>query len=89
MQDLRSRRLLLQCLAKIAGALAQLVEQPRVLDGDDGLIGEVLDERDLLLGEWADLLAINGDRTDQLVLLEHGDHEKGPNTSKFDGRDGM
>ena len=34
--------LLLQRLGKIIGALAQLVEQPRVLDGDDGLRGEVL-----------------------------------------------
>ena len=27
---------------EIVGALAQLVEQPRVLDGDDGLRGEIL-----------------------------------------------
>ncbi len=31
--------------------LAQLVEQPRVLDGDDGLRGEVLHQLDLLVGE--------------------------------------
>ena len=30
-------------LRKIACALPQFVEQPRVLDGDDGLGGEVLD----------------------------------------------
>jgi hypothetical protein len=30
---------------------AQLVEQARVLDGDDGLIGKGLDERDLPLVE--------------------------------------
>ena len=30
---------------------AQLVEQPRVLDGDDGLVGEGLDQLDLLVGE--------------------------------------
>ena len=29
----------------------QLVEQARVLDGDDGLSGEVLDQLDLLIGE--------------------------------------
>ena len=28
-------------------------------------------------------------RADQLVLLEHGDHENGPNTTKFDGRHNM
>ena len=50
---------------------AQLVEQPRVLDGDDGLRGEVLDQLDLLVGEWPHLLAVDGDRADQLVILEH------------------
>ena len=30
---------------------AQLVEQPRVLDGDHGLGGEVLHQLDLLVGE--------------------------------------
>ena len=38
---------------------AQLVEQPRVLDGDDGLGGEVLDQLDLLVGEGTDLLTID------------------------------
>ena len=37
--------------AEIVGALAQFVEQPRVLDGDDGLGGEVLHQLDLLVGE--------------------------------------
>jgi hypothetical protein len=32
--------------------LAQLVEQPRVLDRDDGLGGEIADQLDLLVGEW-------------------------------------
>src|SRR5262249_47227893 len=31
--------------------LAQLVKQPRVLNGDDGLVGEILHQRNLLLGE--------------------------------------
>ena len=38
---------------------AQLVEQPRVLDGDDRLGGEILDQLDLLVGERADLLAVD------------------------------
>ena len=38
---------------------AQFVEQPRVLDGDDGLGGEILDQLDLLFGEWPDLLAVD------------------------------
>ena len=41
------------------GALAQFVEQPRVLDGDDGLGGEVLHQLDLFVGEWSNLLAVD------------------------------
>ena len=67
----RGRGLLLQRFAEIVGALAQLVEQPRVLDGDDGLGGEVLHQLDLLVGERPDLLAIDDDSADQLVVLEH------------------
>ena len=37
LQHLGGRGLLLQRLGEIVGALAQFVEQPRVLDGDDGL----------------------------------------------------
>src|SRR5262249_11152706 len=36
--------------------LPQLIEQPRVLDGDDGLGGEVRNQLDLLFGEWTHLL---------------------------------
>ena len=39
---------------------AQLVEQPGVLDGDDRLAGEVLHQLDLLVGERANLLAVDG-----------------------------
>ena len=48
---------------------ALFVEQPRVLDRDDGLSSEVLDQFDLLVGEWAYLLAKNSHRTDELVIL--------------------
>ena len=41
--------------------LPQFVEQPRVLDGDDGLGGEVLHQRDLLVGEWPNFLAVDRD----------------------------
>ena len=66
---------------------AQFVEQPRVLDGDDGLGGEVLDQLDLLVGERTNLLAVDGDRADQLVLLEHRHGENGPHAAEFDGSD--
>ena len=67
-------------------ALAQFVEQPRVLDGDDGLSGEVRDQCDLLVGEGTNLLADNDERADQFVLLQHRDGQKRPYAPKFDGR---
>ena len=62
---------------------AQLVEQPSVLDGDDGLGSEVRDQRDLLVGKRTDFLAENGERTDQFVLFEHRDNDNCPHTPKF------
>ena len=53
--------MLFQRLAEIVGALAQLVEQPRVFDGDDGLSGEALNEFNLSVGEGTNLLTIDGD----------------------------
>ena len=43
---------------------SQFVEQPRVLDGDDGLGGEVLDQFDLLFGKRRHLLTKDCKRTD-------------------------
>ena len=55
-QDLAGRGLLLQRLGEIAVARLQLREQPDVLDGDDGLVGEGLQQLDLLVRERPDLL---------------------------------
>src|SRR5262249_48509803 len=63
--------------------LPQFVEQPRVLDGDDGLGGEVLQQLDLLVGERLDLLAIDDDRTDQLIVFEHRHPEVRARTGRF------
>src|SRR5262245_43275273 len=43
--------------------LPQLVEQTRVLDSDDGLACKIFDQLDLLVGEWAHLLAVDYDRS--------------------------
>src|SRR5947209_2696366 len=43
---------------------AQLAEQPRVLDGDDGLSGEVSNQLDLLIRERPHLLTEDGDEPD-------------------------
>src|SRR5215467_7845471 len=77
LEYLRRRSLLLQ-------AFAQLVEQARVLDGDDRLRGEIADKLNLLIGKGADFLAIDVDRTDQLVFFEHRDVDKSPGASQFE-----
>ena len=41
-EHLGRRRLMLQSLAQFRVALLDLLKQPHVLDGDDGLIGESL-----------------------------------------------
>src|SRR5216683_7672694 len=48
---------------------AQLVQQPRIFDSDDGLGGEVLDELDLLVGEWQNFLSVYGESADHLLVL--------------------
>ena len=64
--------LLLQRFAEIVGALAQFVEQPRVLDGDHGLLGEIADQLDLLVGKRAHLTSKNADGAYQFIVLQHG-----------------
>ena len=69
---------MLKRLRKIARALAQLVQQPRVFDGDNGLGGEILDQLDLLVGERANLLTIDCDNADHPIVIEHGGGQNGP-----------
>src|SRR5262249_4720933 len=51
--------------------LSQLIEQPRVLDGDDGLIREIANQLDMPVRERTNLLAIDDDNADQHAVLEH------------------
>jgi hypothetical protein len=55
--------------------LPQLTEQPTIFDRDDSLVGKAREQVDLLLGERPHLLAVDGDRTDQLILFEHRHRE--------------
>src|SRR5262245_55908792 len=71
-------------LSQIGGALAQLIEQPRVLDSDDGLGSEIGYQLDLLVAKWLHLPAIDADRTDQLVFFEHRDGDESPGAGRFE-----
>ena len=63
-EHLGRRRLMLQRLAQFRVALLEFLEQPHVLDGDDRLVGEGLQQRDLLLGERTDLQSANMNHPD-------------------------
>src|SRR5437899_894021 len=67
-EHLGGRGLLLQ-------GFARLGDQPRVLHRDDRLRREVFEESDLLVGERANLLAIEAKETEDLVFLREG-HDK-------------
>ena len=70
-------RLLLQRLGQLAIARLQLREQPHVLDGDDGLVGEGLEQRDLLVGERAGSSVRDDDRADRRALAQQRRRETG------------
>jgi hypothetical protein len=76
---------LVERVAQIVGALTQLVEHARILNGDDGLAGEVFEHIDLGVGEWLNLLPVDHDGTDELALLKHGNAKKRSGPGNFDG----
>ena len=62
LQYLGGRGLLLQCLARLG-------QEPRILHRDDRLRREILQQRDLLVGERPHLLAIDADDAEQAFVL--------------------
>jgi hypothetical protein len=64
--------------------LPQFAEQLSVLDCDHGLSGEVRHQLNLLFGERAYFLAVNRNRTHQLILLQHRHVDDGPEIAKLD-----
>ena len=57
---------------------AQLVEQAGVLDGDDGLVGESLQHRKLLVRERPGREAHDAERADRGIAAHHGHHRHRP-----------
>ena len=62
---------------------AQLIEQSRVLDGDDSLRGEVFHQIDLFVGERAHLLAHNVDHANQFIVSQHRYTERSSESAEF------
>ena len=68
--DGAERPQLLDRAGKLAGALAKLLEEAGVLDGDDGLIREPLQELDLPGAERPNLVSVDRDDADRAALSE-------------------
>ena len=77
-EDFACRRLLLQRLCQIAVAFLQFFEQPHVLDGNDGLVGEGFEKRDLLFRERPELGASDRDRADGDALTQQWSRQNVP-----------
>src|SRR5262245_5578822 len=76
-KNVARRRLLLQSFGEITVPGLQFLEQPHVFDGNDGLVGEGLEEGDLLFRERTDLRAANQDRSNRNTLTEQWGGEYG------------
>jgi len=76
--------LLLKRFRQIVGALTQFVKQSRVLDGDDSLIGKIVDQFNLLVRKLTNFFAIDGNGADYFVRLEHRDRYNGADARDFD-----
>jgi len=59
---------------------ARTSEKARILDGDHRLVGEGLDELDLVFGERAHFGAPNEDQPNCLACVDQGDGERGAPT---------
>ena len=68
LQYLCGRGLLLQCLARLG-------HQPRVLHRDNGLRREILQQRDLLIGERPHLLAVKREVPKQPIILAQANRQ--------------
>src|ERR1700732_725014 len=68
----------------LLGTLAQFAQQPRVLDRDNRLRGEVLQQRDLLVRKRPHFLPKDIDEADNRPVLAHRHIQAGPRTAEID-----
>src|SRR5215471_12740018 len=68
LQNISGGRLLFQGFCQLPFACLLSLEQSRVLDGDDGLVGEGFDQSDLMVSECTGITAHDTERSDRLTL---------------------
>src|SRR5262249_45046238 len=60
-------------------------EQTGVVDGDEGRLGEIAQQLDLLVAERAHLLTVDGENTNGLIFFEHRHTNRRTHAAQFDG----
>src|SRR5262249_45946897 len=68
---------------KLAGALLNFLEQPHVLNGNHRLVGEGLDQLDLLGSEGLDYIPPDNNNADGQTFSKHGDTQNGAETTNL------
>src|SRR6516164_3679639 len=76
-------RLVLARLFKLPTLFLDFVKEPRILNGDDRLGGEVRDQRYLFVGKWPNLLAIDVEGANDRAFLQHWHGDQRMYTSSF------
>src|SRR5262245_16228061 len=70
LKDVTGGRLPFESLSQVAVSFVEFSKQPHVLNRDDGLVGEGLEQGDLVGGEAARFAACHRDRSERLVLAK-------------------
>src|SRR5215510_8919986 len=72
--------LIFECFLQLPCPRLHFLEQPRVLDGDHGLVRKGIDELDLTFGERAYFGATDEDHANCLARVDQRDGERGAKT---------
>src|SRR5262249_57615294 len=84
LQYIAGRGVVFERLFKINSARAQFTEEPRVFHRDHSLRREVLQQRDLLVGEGPNLVAVDLDRAENIVVLLQRHNQAATRTTEID-----
>src|SRR5262245_3719251 len=79
-EHLADRSLIFQRFRKFPRARLYLLEQPRVLNGDDGLVSKGHDQLDLLVRKRPYSVSCDRDHTNWISITQQGNSEDGPKT---------
>src|SRR5215813_4555635 len=74
-----------QCLAQFSIAFLDFLEQPHIFDGDDSLVSESLEKRDLFICERSDLHTSNENSPNRNTFAQQWNSESRPSTPLFRG----